>query len=78
MTWAELDGASGSHSVAVDDLCSDARERLLKLRMDEQGQLYSLRITGEQRVWGVRDIAILRVLWWDPEHQVCPSPKKHT
>lgn len=78
MTWGEMDGASGSHSVSVGQICEDAKERLVRIGRDEQGQLFSLRITGERRVWGVKDIAILRVLWWDPEHAVCPSQKKHT
>ena len=78
MTWAAMDGASGSHSIELDKLCKEAQERLSELGRGEQGQLFSLRITGERRVWGVKDVAILRVLWWDPKHEVCPSIKKHT
>ncbi|MEM8574199.1 MAG: hypothetical protein AAGF48_06150 [Pseudomonadota bacterium] len=78
MTWGALDGPSGSHSVNIEGLCDEAQKRLLKLRKDEQGALYSLRITGKMRVWGIRDRAIFRVLWFDPRHEVCPSLKKHT
>jgi hypothetical protein len=78
MTWGQVEGATGSHFVEVDAIVPDAQRRLEEIGKDEQGRLFSLRITGEMRLWGIRDIAILRLLWWDPEHQVCPSHKKHT
>jgi hypothetical protein len=78
MTWGAMDGPSGSHSVEVQKLCKEAQDRLAALGKDEQGELFSVRITGERRVWGVKDIAILRVIWWDPDHAICPSMLKHT
>jgi hypothetical protein len=78
MTWSEVDGPSGSHSVEFGQLCKEARDRLAEIGKEHQEYLFSLRITGECRVWGVKDLAILRILWWDPNHAVCPSPKKHT
>jgi hypothetical protein len=78
MTWGEVEGATGSHFVEVTAIESDARQRLVDIGKDEQARLFSVRITGEMRLWGIRDIAILRVLWWDPKHEVCPSFKKHT
>jgi hypothetical protein len=78
MTWAEVEGPSGSHAVGLDQVCSQAQTRLEELGKGELETLFSVRITGERRVWGVKDVAILRVLWWDPNHSVCPSIKKHT
>jgi hypothetical protein len=78
MTWGEIDGKTGSHFVAVSDLCKEARERLVALIQADLEELYSVRITGARRVWGIREGATLRLLWWDPEHAVCPSPKKRT
>jgi len=78
MTWAEIDGPCGSHSVGIEDLCTEAQDQLKKLGMEELESLFSLRITGERRVWGVKDVAVLQILWWDPKHSVCPSGKKHT
>ena len=75
MIWADVEGTTGSHFVAYDDLCTAAQTRLTDLEMDEQAQLFSARITGKRRVWGIRDIVIFRVLWWDPDHTVCPSLK---
>ena len=77
MAWGEIDGPTG-HFVEVTAIIDEAQRRLVKIGKDEQAQLFSLRMTGEMRLWGIRDVAILPVLWWDPKHEVCPSPKKHT
>jgi hypothetical protein len=78
MRWGQIDGPTGSHFVEVSVLSPDAQRRLTEIDKDEQARLFSLRITGTIRIWGIRDIAILRVLWWDPNHEVCPSFKRHT
>jgi hypothetical protein len=78
MTWREIDGPTGSHGVDPHHLSRQAQQRLTEIRQDDAAELFSLRITGRRRVWGILDEHVLRILWWDPEHQVCPSPKKHT
>ena len=35
--------------------------------------MHSLRLSGQERVWGILDQGVLSVLWWDPDHAVCPS-----
>ena len=74
MSWVEIEQA-GSHNVEVEKLSAEARERLVELRLDDIDELFSLRITGRRRVWGFRETNVLRLLWWDPEHQVCPSER---
>jgi hypothetical protein len=79
MTWAAIENGTGSHF--IDDLgglCKRARDRLVEIRQDDTAALFSLRISGKRRVWGIRDAHVLRVLWWDPEHEVYPSQKRHT
>ncbi len=78
MTWEQIDGPTGSHGVEPWKLSREAQSRLTEIRQDDASELFSLRITGRRRVWGILDEHVLRILWWDPEHQVCPSPKKHT
>jgi hypothetical protein len=78
MTWEQIDGPTGSHGVEPWKLCKQAQLRLAAIRQDDASELFSLRITGRRRVWGIVDEHVLRILWWDPDHQVCPSPKKHT
>lgn len=78
MTWQQIEEGTGSHPIEMEDLCSDARKRLADLKQDDLDELFSLRISGKERVWGIREEHVLRILWWDPEHSVCPSEKKHT
>ncbi len=77
ISWEKLH-ETGSHAIRVDALSSDARRRLTEIRQDDLDEVYSLRMQGKERIFGIRDRRILRILWWDPEHLVCPSIKKHT
>ena len=77
--WSEiLAKGEGSHLVKVDKLSKKAKDCLEKMRLDDVEQLLSLRLSGKERVWGILAEGIVNLLWWDPEHQVCPSLKKHT
>lgn len=78
MTWAEIEGGTGSHYVDQGELSKEARDRLVKIEQDDTESLFSLRVSGKERIIGIRDGSVLRILWWDPEHQVYPSKKKHT
>lgn len=68
----------GSHPVVTHKLEKCARDRLMEIELDDLDSLFSFRITGRGRIWCIQDRHIMRILWWDPEHQVCPSLKKHT
>ncbi|HSX38101.1 MAG TPA: hypothetical protein VLE95_04640 [Chlamydiales bacterium] len=77
LTWQDLRN-NGSHFVNRSDLCPEAQKRLMQIKKDDLDQLFSLRITGRKRLWGIKEGNVLWLLWWDPEHTVCPSLKKHT
>lgn len=70
--------AGGSHSVPVSSMIPEAQARLKEIKLGLQEELFSLRLQGEERVWAIQDHTVLKILWWDPNHQVCPSVKKHT
>ena len=57
---------SRNHEVEVGRLCTDARKRLVALHLDDIDKLVSLRLSGKERVWGIRDADVLQLLWWDP------------
>lgn len=78
MTWTEIEGKTGSHYIDVESIISSAQKRLSEIGQDDVDSLFSLRLQGKPRIWGIRDRHILKVLWWDPEHAICPSEKKHT
>ncbi len=77
MTYGEILGKT-HHEIRRCDIIEKARARLRKIEQDDVDHLVSLHITGEKVIWGIRDQNIFKVLWWDPNHEICPSAKKHT
>lgn len=77
MFWKDILGRQ-NHEVSVSEIISDAQKRLAHLNLDDTETLVSLRLSGKQRIWGIRIGNILRILWWDPNHQIYPSELKHT
>lgn len=77
LSWQEIRN-NKSHEVELDQIIPEARKRLEEIEQDEIATLYSLRLTGRMRIWGIKDNNIFWILWWDPHHEVCPSLKKHT
>ena len=45
---------------------------------DDQEELVSFRIGGRERLWAIRVETEAFLLWWDPNHEICPSQKKGT
>lgn len=76
MDWN--DTVARDHAVKVSSIIPEAQRRLMELQLDDTDQLWRFRFDGETRLWGLRDGSCFLVLWWDPEHKVCPSKLKHT
>lgn len=64
-------GKSKNHFVNVKDLSKDARDRLSVLGVNED-QLYSLRLDGLSRIYGIREVNVLEILWIDLSHEIYP------
>lgn len=82
MTWAEIKRASGgrtrgnnSHNVAVSDLITKAQDRLCELGQEDVDELFSLRLQGKHRIYGIKDGRVLKAIWFDPDHEIYPSGK---
>jgi hypothetical protein len=81
MTWGEIlvQGAKAHHRVKLHRITGQARDRLEQIfGAIDVDELVSLRLTGVERIWGLLDGNVLRLLWWDPAHQICPSLKQNT
>jgi hypothetical protein len=79
MSWVQIKSNTGSHTVGAENIIKKARQRLTEQKLDEWADhLTSLRMSGKERLWGFLRGGIFHALWWDPEHEVYPSPKKHT
>jgi hypothetical protein len=70
--------SNGSHPIEINSLSKDAQKRLKDIQQDDLDELYSFRIMGRERVWCIQSANIMKILWWDPNHEVCASHKKHT
>lgn len=77
MTWWEIIQA-GSHYVKSNQLIGEAEKRLEKLGLDDSDNIFSLRLTGKRRIWGILENGILKIIWYDPNHEICPSHLKNT
>lgn len=64
--------------IPVAKLAGDAQKRLQEIELDDLDGLWELRLSGRGRIWGHRKEHVFYPVWWDPEHEVCPSTKKHT
>lgn len=77
MKWKDFP-VEAHHPIEATKLCKAARDRLKEIRKDDYQDLFSLRLTAKQRVWGIRQQEAFYLLWWDPDHTVYPVGKKHT
>ena len=77
ITWAEILGDK-NHEVSISEISKDAKKRLAQLKLEDIESLVSLRLTGRKRIWGIRDVSVFKILWWDPEHEVYPSTLRGT
>lgn len=75
MKWSELEGRN-SHFIKVEDCCKEAQQRLQEIEKDDFSELFSLRMNGKKRIFGIRQSAELQILWWDPKHEIYPVTKK--
>lgn len=76
-TWAEVTG-DRDHPIAVEILEPKAQKRLQEIQRDDTDAVFSFHLEGEPRIIGIRVNTVFQVLWWDPNHEVCKSHKKHT
>lgn len=78
MAWNELLHKNRAHSIARWKISRDAQRRLEDIGQDDVDDLVSLRKTGAQRIWGIKDRDVLKLLWWDPDHTVYPVEMRNT
>ena len=81
-TWSEISSATAgskggwiNHHFPVKALVERARERLRKTSMDDEDVLYSLRLGEKQRLFGIVREGVMNLLWYDPDHEICPTSR---
>jgi hypothetical protein len=80
MTWNEIliVAKKFHHTVQVIELDRRAQDRLKEINQDDIDEIVSLRLSNKERVWGIRENEVLKILWWDPNHEICPSLLRNT
>jgi hypothetical protein len=78
-TWTDIKSDGNNHIVNIQNSPNpEVLKRLAEIHQDDIDELFSLRFSGKERLWGILDNHILKILWWDTNHEVWPSKKKHT
>lgn len=72
MTWNDIFVAAKNrnHSVLVSGLKCPKARRWMKTNMPDQDELWSLHLTGVERIWGVFAEGVLNLIFWDPLHLI--------
>lgn len=77
MTWGDIIKATGgrkhgnnNHYENVSELIPEAQKRWTELKLDEYDRVFSLRLTGECRLYGILLDGVFRVVWLDPKHEI--------
>ena len=82
LTWREIEEQlypsygkykTKNHSISIDRLCPEAQRRLKELKQDDIEEVFSLRLAGKLRLFGIRHNNCFRLLWIDFNHEICPS-----
>ena len=80
MMWKEIlfQGGYRNHLINKNRLCNEAQGRLEAIGQDDIDAVMSLGVTQMGRVFGILEHNVLKLLWWDPNHLVCPSERLNT
>lgn len=77
MTWGEIIKATGgkkygnnNHFENVSDLMPEAQSRWRDLKLEEFDRIFSLRLTGEHRLYGILLDGVYNIVWFDHSHNI--------
>lgn len=71
-TVSEFITPKHNHKIEKCNLCKEAQKRLIKIKLDDYDEFYSVHISSIKRLWGILEGSNFKILWWDPEHEICP------
>lgn len=77
MAWQAIVG-SDHHYLSPDSLSTRAKQRLAEINKDDEIEnLFSFHLAGKPRIIAIKHGSVAKLLWFDPNHQVCPSTKRN-
>lgn len=54
-------------------IADEAQKRLLDIGLDDMDRICRFRLGNKPRIYGFLCQHVFFVLWWDPDHNICPS-----
>lgn len=79
LTWGEIIKATGgrkhgnnNHYENISKLITEAQERWKELKPEEYDSVFSLRLTGHHRLYGLLTDGIFKIIWFDSHHEIYP------
>jgi len=73
LTWAEVKTKPHCHSKDIDELKQQLQNRLNERKLDYVERLFQICMGSIHRIWGYRERRVFYLMWYDPEHDVCPT-----
>ena len=77
MTWGQME-QDKHHFISLDSLNAEAYRNFQLFAARYSDNLFSFRIDGKKRLYGLVYESVFYILWYDREHKICPSKLKHT
>jgi hypothetical protein len=77
-TIKEFSSVASTKLIPFEKMCPEAQKRAQEIGLEAFDGLLEVRLGGKPRLWGILDGHCFYLVWWDPEHEVCPSATKHT
>jgi hypothetical protein len=77
-TWKELfiRDAKWNHRIQSGDLKCPIAKAWMKTNMPDQPFLWTLRLSGAERVWGILSEGAFLIVFWDPNHLIWEIPRR--
>lgn len=66
------------HEQEVFSIEKEAIERWAELGLEEFDTAFRFRSGSTKRIWGYKIVDVFHLIWWDPNHKIYPTEKKHT
>jgi hypothetical protein len=71
-TWRELfvRDARLNHCIPSNELKCPIARKWMTINMPDQPYLWTLRLSGAERVWGILSEGAYQIVFWDPQHLI--------
>jgi hypothetical protein len=77
-TWNEIFTIEKhwNHALSVSQFKCPKARKWMRENMPDQNELWTLRLSGAERIWGVFSEGVYLVVFWDPKHLIWETDKK--